>query len=39
PAESVGDFWRHLYGYSWFVGFGISFVTYLLGRKLAQTRK
>lgn len=39
PAESVGDFWRHLYSYSWFVGFGISFVAYLLGRKLTPIRK
>ena len=34
-AAHVGSFWMELYHYAWFVGFGISFVAYVAGTKLA----
>ncbi len=33
------DFWQSLYGYAWFVGFGIAFVTYLGLTKLRPARR
>ena len=35
-ATRVGPFLVSLYSYSWFVGFGIAFVAYLVGRKLSS---
>ena len=37
PADSVPPFLQSLYNYAWFVGFGIAFVVYLVGKKLAST--
>ena len=33
PAR-IGAIWLHLYDYAWFVGFGLAFGAYLLGRRL-----
>ena len=33
-ADVVPTFLAHLYNYAWFIGFGVAFVAYLLGRKL-----
>jgi NCS1 family nucleobase:cation symporter-1 len=38
PASSVPVFLAQLYNYAWFVGFGVAFVVYLAGRKLAPVR-
>ncbi|HEX5218297.1 MAG TPA: NCS1 family nucleobase:cation symporter-1 [Verrucomicrobiae bacterium] len=35
-AESVPSWMAHLYHYAWFIGFIVAFVTYLLGRNLAN---
>ncbi|MEY2466102.1 MAG: nucleobase:cation symporter, family [Verrucomicrobiota bacterium] len=35
-AASVPPFLAHIYNYAWFVGFGLAFVVYLVGRKLAS---
>ncbi len=37
-VETVDAGWRHLYDYSWFVGFGISLAVYWVLRKTAPTR-
>jgi len=34
-ATSVPTFLAHLYNYAWFVGFGVAFATYLIGRKIS----
>jgi len=33
---AVSPFWAGLYHYAWFVGFGVAFGVYLLGRKLGS---
>jgi NCS1 family nucleobase:cation symporter-1 len=35
PA-TIGTFWVRLYDYAWFVGFGVAFGVYLLGRALTS---
>ncbi len=37
PA-SVPSFFTSLYGYAWFVGFGIAFAVYLIGRKMSPAK-
>ena len=37
PETSVAPLFLSLYRYAWFVGFGLAFVLYLLGRRLAPT--
>jgi len=34
----VSPFWTQLYNYAWFVGFGISFVVYVVGTRLFRDR-
>jgi NCS1 family nucleobase:cation symporter-1 len=36
PEGAVSAFWVGLYHYTWFVGFGLAFGVYLLGRKLGS---
>ncbi len=36
PEGAVSAFWVGLYHYTWFVGFGVAFGVYLLGRKLGS---
>ena len=36
--ERVGAFFTGLYHYAWFVGFGVAFFVYLLGRRLGQKK-
>lgn len=36
PDGAVSAFWVGLYHYTWFVGFGVAFGVYLLGRKLGS---
>ncbi|MDH4477079.1 MAG: NCS1 family nucleobase:cation symporter-1, partial [Verrucomicrobiaceae bacterium] len=36
PEGDVSAFWVGLYHYTWFVGFGMAFGVYLLGRKLGS---
>ena len=38
PQSSVAPFFLSLYHYAWFVGFGLAFAFYLLGRKLFPDR-
>ena len=38
-AERVGTLLAGLYDYAWFVGFGVAFGVYLLGRKLAASSR
>jgi len=38
-ANSVAPFIKGLYSYAWFIGFGIAFVVYLIGRKLTAVEK
>ena len=39
PAASVPSFLINLYGYAWFVGFGIAFLVYLLGRQMSPVNR
>jgi NCS1 family nucleobase:cation symporter-1 len=36
-AIQVGRFWQQLYGFAWFVSFGVAFVVYLLGMCFARS--
>jgi NCS1 family nucleobase:cation symporter-1 len=37
-ANSVAPTFQHLYNYAWFIGFGVAFSVYLVGRKLFSER-
>jgi len=37
--EIVPPFLAQLYNYAWFIGFGVAFVVYLVGRKLARPER
>ena len=37
-AAAIAPWWQTLYGYSWFVGFGVSFILYWLLRRVAPER-
>jgi NCS1 family nucleobase:cation symporter-1 len=39
PALNVSNFWLELYTYAWFIGFGIAFLTFLMGTIINSMRR
>ena len=39
PADAVPGSLAHLYNYAWFVGFGIAFAAFLVGRRLVSSKR